>query len=467
MLTLSVTLFSSVVRPCIRKSSVLIRPIVGMLCVLLIVAPSVGVGRNLYSSVSISVIPTQGLTGEWELVALPGDDQYASADFSPADGWALGTHRLAHWDGNRWTSYPPPEGYAEQNPLEVKVLSPHDAWILAAGGVMFHWDGSQWKKTHLPVSNDSNDEPEFMAFASPTIGWVVGGGERQANLYAIIFEWNGYEWIRKEVSDMGGFWGIDVVTPTEGWMAESKSHLWHWNGQEWKRYDAQTFSGDFTALAMVNSGDGWMAREDISPRATLWHWDGIQWREFQEVLCPIYSIVMVESDFGWAVGLDFATKRNLLLHWDGTAWSKYPIKADSPLFYVRANSTEDGWIWGGDSWDLSKLDSGKDVVFRYRLVPAVAPTASATASASPTASPTTRPTVSATATLVSPTATHVTLTPTPPPPTPTLPLASVTPTPPLSTNRSAQNLPLWVMLAPLLLLVVGGTMALVYRRLRG
>ncbi len=340
---------------------------------------------------------------------------------------------------------------------------------------MFHWDGYQWRQSLLPVSKDSHDEPEFMAFASPTKGWVVGGGERQANLYGLIFEWNGHEWTRQEIPDMGGFWGIDVAAPTDGWMAQLSSYLWRWNGKEWKRDDAQTFPDDmFISLSMVSTSDGWMERYSPLQIATFWHWDGTMWRESQQLQPAYYSATMVKSDFGWAVGQAPFRKQNYLMHWDGKTWSDYPIDADVPLFYVRAKTVDDGWIWGGDtSWDNSTLTAGR-TVFRYRLISAAAPAPSATASASPTASLTLRPAASATATPVPPTATPVTLTPTPLPLTPTsltptLPLASasLTPTAPLSTTRIPKIPAQWVALGMLLILVVGGTMAVVYRGRRG
>lgn len=453
-----------------RRPSALTQGLIGIVCGFLILVPLNVVDGKLDPATSTPIVSTQMPMGVWQPIAMPNDDQYYAADFSTADGWALGTHHLAHWDGERWTSYPVPDGYGEQPSADVKVLSPQDAWILQTLGVMFHWDGSKWKKILLPVAQDNNDGPEFMAFASPTRGWVVGLAERQANLFGIIFEWNGYQWTRREIPD-NPFFGIDVVTPTDGWMALGAEYLWRWNGQDWQRYGTQTFSDEFAAFAMVNARDGWMAR--YFKQGTLWHWDGTRWREFQQVKVPVYSIAMVGSDFGWAVGRDFGVKQNVLLHWDGRTWSDYPIDADVPLLYVRANSVDDGWIWGGTTnWD-DYTAAGK-TVFRYRLVSAATPTAFAVASAtyfpmasaSPTASLTLRPTASATATVVPPTATRVTLTPTPLPLTPTPPPVSATPTPipPQSTTRSPENRALWVVL---LLLVAGGSMILVYRLRRG
>ena len=459
-----------------RKSYALTRLTRGVLCCLLLVIPLVPFKSKSDSVVATPTVSTPLPMGVWQPIAMPTDDEYFTADFSAVDGWALGIHHLAHWDGERWTSYLAPDGYDQQNPISVQVLSPKDAWILEVRGVVFHWDGYQWRQSPLPLAPDGNDLPEHMDFVSPTLGWMVGFAERQANVFGIIFEWNGSQWTRWEIPH-SVFFAIDVAAPTDGWMAEESGLLWRWNGKDWRRYDAQTFAPGFVTFAMVNARDGWMARADTSVQGTLWHWDGTRWRQVQQVKPVVGSIAMVRSDYGWAVGLDREAKRNVLLHWDGRTWSDYPIDAKAPLFYVLAKTVDDGWIWGGDvSWDNSTPTAGK-TVFRYRLVSAATPTASATtsatssptASASPPASPTkTRVLASATATPLPPTSTRVTLTPTPLTPTPMPPSASAMPTPtaPLSITRLPEIPAQWVVVVVLLILWAGGILLAVYLRRR-
>jgi hypothetical protein len=357
-------------------------------------------------------LPTE-LVGVWEPVALPGEGKYHIADFFGNTGWMFGLQELAYWDGNHWEAYPLPEYYpgsnnlvAGRNIISVASLSSNDIWAIdPADG--FHWDGQQWQLVSIPKEYD--DSFVGLDFVSPTRGWLIGDDihattETGAGL---VFDWDGRRWTKRRVPGTSGFWGVDMLSPADGWIVESEGHLLRWNGHDWHFYSETPLQGHIASLrkpiAMVNASDGWVIgyeRRDGRNHAgqgILWHWDGAQWSEFQRVRLPLESIAMVSSDFGWAVGGDWGKGESLLLHWDGQTWTEYPISADSPLSFVWANSTEDGWILAGHE-NIPPYD--KVQVFRYRLTPSATATLPPTASAIPSEIPTTP----ATSSPVSPTA---------------------------------------------------------------
>lgn len=370
------------------------------------------------SSPGQAALPTE-LVGVWEPVAWPGEGNYHIADFFGNTGWMFGFQELAYWDGNRWEAYPLPE-YSPgsnlliggRNILGVASLSSNDIWAIDSE-YGFHWDGQQWQLVSIPKEYD--DSFRGLDFVSPTRGWLIGTdihatAETGAGL---IFDWNGRRWTKRRIPGMDTFWGIDMLSPTDGWIVESEGHLLRWNGRDWYLYSETPLQGHIAfprrPIAMVNANDGWVvghaglgALGNGMPipigQGILWHWDGTQWSEFQRVHLPLESIAMVSSDFGWAVGGDWEKGESLLLHWDGQTWAEYPISADSPLSFVWANSTDDGWIFAGRE-DMPSYD--KVQVFRYRLTQSATATLPPTASAIPSATaipltPTVAPTLAPT-----------------------------------------------------------------------
>jgi hypothetical protein len=384
--------------------------------------------------------------GIWQEFPVPVLNTLFSADFvSPDDGWAVGTDgKIVRWNGTVWTSYPSP---ANSGLTGIRLLSQEDGWAVGYSETLLHWNGQSW-------NNESSPTPKFydlfaITFLSPTLGWAVGGGgdlDRNIAPDSLILKWDGEKWIR--VSSPGHYplRSIAMSSEQDGWAVGENNEILRWDGQSWQTYAIPGLDDFFYySIAMSNSDDGWIAGWRLSQNkfgrytqeGILLHWDGSKWSEYKRFDYGLFSISMVASDFGWAVGGNTydSNGSSLLLHWDGKAWTEFPSPTTLPLHFVWAHDTQDGWLFaGGDN-----INSGfEGAVFRYVIEPTPTPTSSATASAVPTNTPPA-------------TATHISSTS-----TPFLPTATPTNTSSESMNSFSSQGVAWLLVASLLVVVAGG-----------
>jgi photosystem II stability/assembly factor-like uncharacterized protein len=395
--------------------------------------------------------PPHEALGMWEPVTMPRGSVYRTASFSsPDEGWAFGGYDPAYWNGQAWVER---QSLPELRLVtSVKFLSADNGWAVGDRSVILHWDGERWTRVTAPTMED--DILEGVGFASPDLGWAVGVadfGQPGAD-HDLMLEWNGTEWIRLE--DLPASWisAIDVLSATEGWAVGPPTELLHWNGQQWGLHEINAPKIlEFYSVAVVSPNDAWMVGETETNEGAIWHWDGHQWAEFQRTRLPLFSVSMVSSDFGWAVGGNGLWQKvengSLLMHWNGQTWTEYPISTTVPLRYVWAPSTTDGWIFGGGPTDVIHGEY-PGVAFRYRIL-TVTPTASATPSILPSDTPVATQTVAAAGDLSA---------------TPRV-VATSTPLPPELNSETLQNALPWIAVVGMLILL-GSIALVVYRRRR-
>lgn len=117
------------------------------------------------------------------------------------------------------------------------------------------------------------------------------------------------------------------------------------------------------SVDMVTSSDGWA----VGPSGTIIHWNGIDWVNFTGPIPPadFHDVFMVNSTDGWIVGLqafDTIYREGIIIHWDGTTWTPGMVSGPPPtdslnsVFIVNAS---DGWAvgnagtvihWDGTVW---------------------------------------------------------------------------------------------------------------------
>ena len=110
------------------------------------------------------------------------------------------------------------------------------------------------------------------------------------------------------------------------------------------------------SVFMLSSDDGWA----VGNVGTIIHWDGTEW---SNVTSPTTqspkSVYMVSSDDGWAVGIYCP-----IIHWDGTEWSTVTSPAGGFLRSVYMVSSDDGWgvgwegtilQWTGTEWIIPEF----------------------------------------------------------------------------------------------------------------
>jgi photosystem II stability/assembly factor-like uncharacterized protein len=345
----------------------------------------------------ISTSPSQSATslsplGEWVQIPMPTDCDIFSSDFAgEADGWAVGFCEsvigdgILRWDGHNWTTYLELEN--TNFPSSVELLSSDDGWIVGSRGLILHWDGSKWES----MAPEVDYHLYATSFLSPKLGWAVGGGvgytPTDPENYSIILKWDGVRW--KKIPNPGRFplATIAMLSEDDGWAAGDLGVLLHWDGRTWKDFPApdKDLVGGFTALSFVAPDNGWLVGGSVSEDwGVILHWDGKSWTEIQRTKYDLYSIAMVDSEFGWAVGGNNNNNfgGSVILHWDGKTWEEYPSPTEVPLNFVWANTHDDGWLFAGGV-GFGATGEG-NAAFRYVIKPEASSTPPKTASVVPT-----------------------------------------------------------------------------------
>jgi hypothetical protein len=174
----------------------------------------------------------------WTSVRVPlppaiGPEQLSGIDASTeTDVWAVGSYIgsdgihpwVEHWDGERWSLVPAPDGTPNSTNVfyDVSARSGTDAWAVGyqdtTGGAYFqplieHWDGTAWTVATSPPIPDDNSQLLGVSALSANQVWAVG-------LNSLIEYWNGASWtVQTPAPKPGAFYAVDALTSTEVWAA--------------------------------------------------------------------------------------------------------------------------------------------------------------------------------------------------------------------------------------------------------
>ncbi len=94
------------------------------------------------------------------------------------------------------------------------------------------------------------------------------------------------------------------------------------------------------SVDMVSSSDGWA----VGDGGIIIRWNGTSWNSLTSPTTKhLFSVSMVNATDGWAVGSD-----GCIIHWNGTSWSNVTSPTGAWLQYVDMVDSTDGWIIGAD-----------------------------------------------------------------------------------------------------------------------
>lgn len=103
---------------------------------------------------------------------------------------------------------------------------------------------------------------------------------------------------------------------------------------------------DIWSIYMLSSTEGWALGVDwIDGGSEILRWDGSTWSTVTSpTTSNLYSVYMLSPTEGWAVGGEF-------LRWDGSSWSK--VTSPATARDVHMLSSNEGWAVGGSimKWD--------------------------------------------------------------------------------------------------------------------
>jgi len=298
---------------------------------------------------------------------------WAVGDSRPTTNTTTGLPAIFHYDGQTWNFVPAPQfmGFptvpVAYNLTAVTFgppgapISPSDGWAVGF--------------TNFTFSNPSASPSVINGckFANP----VLGGNDLACTGLAV--HWDGVGWRLQTAgltgTNAGPLWDAFMISPTDVWAVGENTLgtagvFWHWTGVPglgggWNMPQAPVPHVIFYSIFMVSSTEGWA----VGSGGAIWHYTGGAWSAFTSPASGILtcgpengvslrSIDMISPSEGWAVG-DCGT----IIQYTSGTWNG-PVSPGTTSFnllsVVMVSSTE-GWAFGqrgtivhysGGSWSL-------------------------------------------------------------------------------------------------------------------
>jgi photosystem II stability/assembly factor-like uncharacterized protein len=290
------------------------------------------------------------------------------------------TAQLGVWRDINPSAYISPP--ANPSLKSVYMLSPSEGWAVGYSQpttnrttglpAIFHYDGSTWNLVPAPKfpdfpSKQSAYNLTSVSFGPPdnpiirTDGWAVGfNGSLSSGALtnATALHWDGITW-RVQIAGLlgpgvGPLWSVFMVSPTDVWAVGQNrtgtstpgmgGTFWHWTGVPglgggWNLVQPPVPNVLYSVF-MVSSTEGWA----VGSGGAIWHYFGGAWTAFTTpVSTTLRSVYMLSQTDGWAVG-----DGGIILHYTAGTWSG-PVSpgttSNNLLSLFMASSTE-GWAAG-------------------------------------------------------------------------------------------------------------------------
>jgi photosystem II stability/assembly factor-like uncharacterized protein len=286
----------------------------------------------------------------------------------------------AVWKDLNPTAYISPPANPSLN--SVYMLSQNEGWAVGDSRptndtirglpAIFHYDGSSWNLVLAPKfpdfpSTQSAYNLTSVSFGPPnnpiirTDGWAVGfngtflTGAKSPNATAL--HWDGITW-RVQTAGLlglnaGPLWSVFMVSPTDVWAVGQNrtgtavgGTFWHWTGVPglgggWNLVQPPVWKVVFYSLFMVSSSEGWA----VGSGGAIWHYFGGAWTAVSTPVTTttLRSVYMLSQTDGWAVG-----DGGVILHYTAGTWSGpvSPGTTSNNLLSVFMASSTEGWAAG-------------------------------------------------------------------------------------------------------------------------
>ncbi len=238
----------------------------------------------------------------------------------------------------------------------VSMISSNLGFTVGKSGRILQWNGQNWEIINSPVAADLRS----VSIGSANNAWIVGG--------TTILNWNGTNWIQDPGAPSLPFYGVDadangawlvggylVCNPNCGDMS---SFISHWDGSTWQTaYSQHKY---LYSIDMLNTSDGWAVGDiydPTNPLPAIIRWDGSTWNDqIHPGVRGLVDISALDSNNAWAVGAD-PNYICTILRWNGSSWTSYNCPDGvNGLSAISMVSSNDVWAVGGNNiihWDGS------------------------------------------------------------------------------------------------------------------
>jgi hypothetical protein len=289
---------------------------------------STGLGPNL----SWSIVPSgtvKELDGVWGT--------------SASNVWAVGEETILHYDGATWS---PAAGASGSALLGIWLFgiwgsSASDIWAVGAAAAgtpaILHYDGASWSSVPSPSTTESQYTSVSGSSASDV--WVAGAG-------GLVSHYDGTDWSIVPTGTRQPLTSVWASSPSDVWVVGFEG-MFHYNGTSWAPVTGM--SGEFLGLFGTSQSDVWAVGQ--APGGPS-HYDGTNWSDgprgsaFPDYALGVWASSRTDA---WAVGVDTASASfvSKIAHYNGTTWSGVAMgKSSAILVGAWGSSATDVWVVG-------------------------------------------------------------------------------------------------------------------------
>lgn len=221
------------------------------------------------------------------------------------------------------------------------------------------WSTAYWREGWWRYGNAAGPDLKGLSFASPELGWAVGGdGMILATLDG------GHSWYAEVSGTEGGLNAVQFVDLQHGWAVGQNGTILATSdgGRIWNPQASGTRE-ELNAVHFLDARQGWAVGDKGTILATLdggAHWEtqasGTEQR--------LTAVDFLDPMRGWAVGSGSATI--LATEDGGRTWQSKESGTRSSLDTIRFLDLQHGWIVGGSGTLLTTSDGGRTWQSRKR-----------------------------------------------------------------------------------------------------
>jgi photosystem II stability/assembly factor-like uncharacterized protein len=282
--------------------------------------------------------------------------------------------------GNTWSATKIGGAANELLGVFVDQTNPIDAWAVGRGGQIWHFSSGIWAGVVSPAP--TNLDLYSVQLVSTSQGWIVGSDG--TILYSTTLQGsNSWQLLTRPLFTAVGT-NVNLLSASfpgsgNGWAVGSNGVILQTSNsacgsavpaspQCWGGSTNVLNSPQLNAVWELGTSDAWAGGmfDPGSLCCSLIHWDGVKWHRAtvsptQTTNPNIWTIYMLSSSEGWALGGNAANTVPEALLWNGQSWTGQPIStscgAGNPceprsVFMLSGGSTGDGWAVGlnGEIW---------------------------------------------------------------------------------------------------------------------
>lgn len=250
---------------------------------------------------------------EWNLLPALSSTNLNGVDLlNSTFGFAVGDSGLIYkWNGNNWSSF---QDVGTSTLYAIDIFNSTLAYAVGSSGKIYRYLPSTWTE-QIDIGNQ--DLLDVKIYNS-TLGFAVGGSGK-------IEKWDGTTWT--EYQDIGttDLYAIDILNNTWAFAAGTNGEIYKWNTTSFQLYQ------DIGSMTIndINIFNNTLAYA-TTDNSRIYKWNGATWSNNYTLLYNLNSILIINSNLGYAVG----DSRAGLGSWNGNSWT-----TSFPDYFYSGNSS--------------------------------------------------------------------------------------------------------------------------------